>query len=120
MQVSKKKINKKLEKKIGELFYQTIADIKNPQEVEVFLKDLLTETEISVVTKRLGTAYLLNKGKNYREIKDTLKISSATISVVADQIKKGRGFKIGLKKIEADEWADRWTRKIKKMLSIKA
>jgi len=99
--------------------FQTLADIKKPQEAKLFLKQLLSETELSVLTKRFGIAYLLNKGKNYREIKDSLKISSATISSIADELKKGEGLKVGLKKVEANEWAERWAKKIKKMLSMK-
>ena len=93
-----------------------MADIKDPQEAETFLKDLLSKTEFLVIVKRLAAAYLLEKGKNYREIKDILKVSSATISSTAERLEKGDGLKIALKKIQTDEWADKWIQKIKKIL----
>lgn len=118
MQVSKRRVSRKVEKKVYSRLYQTIADIKNPQEAESFLKDLFSKTELSVMVKRLAVAYLLKNGKNYREIKERLKVSSATISSVAEQIEKGEGFKIALKKIEADEWAERWAEKIKNLMGM--
>jgi TrpR-related protein YerC/YecD len=118
MQISKRKISKNLEKQVYNLLYQTIADLKSPKEAELFLKDIFSKTELSVMAKRLAAASLLAKAKNYQEIKDTLKISSATISRIANQMEKGEGFKIALRKIRADEWAEKWTRKIKKMLAM--
>ncbi|MBN1263752.1 MAG: hypothetical protein JW991_05360 [Candidatus Pacebacteria bacterium] len=118
MQVSKKRIKKSFEEKAYQFLYQTIADIKNAREAEVFLKDLLTKTEHLAVIKRLSAAYLLKKGKNYREIKDSLKISSATISTIAEQLENGRGYQIALDKIQADEWAEKWSQKIKRMFSV--
>jgi uncharacterized protein YerC len=119
MQVSKQKLSKVLEKQVSQSLYQTIADIRNPQEARVFLKDLLSETELSVIAKRLSAAHLLTKGKNYREIKESLKISSATISNIVEQMEKGEGFRVALQKIKADEWAEKWAEKIKKMLAMK-
>jgi uncharacterized protein YerC len=119
MQISKKKVNRDLERQFRHLLFQTLVDIKNPQEMGSFLKDLFSKTELSAITKRLAAVYLLKKGKNYREIKDTLKLSSATISSLAEQVEKGRGFKIALGKIAADEWAERWVGKIKSVFSMR-
>jgi len=119
MQVSKRKINQQKKKKFFDLLYQTIADIKSIEEAELIFKDLFSKTELSAIVKRLGAAYLLDQGKNYREIKNHLKISSATISTIADQMNKGEGFKIALEKAKADEWAEKWSQKIKTMLSFR-
>ena len=46
-------------------------------------------------------------------IKDNLKVSSATIASTDKDMKK-LGFQIILKKIEAEEWADVWAERIKR------
>lgn len=114
MRLSKKKINPRIEKQIFNIFYQVIADIKNLQEAEAFLENILTKAELEAITKRLAVALWLEKGRSYENIKKTLKVSSATVATVAEQMKKGKGFEIALKKIRAEEWADRWAKRIGK------
>jgi len=111
MQVSKKKVNKNLNLQIHRLFYQVLSDLKNPLEIESFFKDFLTKTELEVLTKRLAAAYFLSKGRRYQEIKKDLALSSTTVATVSRQIKK-HGFIIALKKIKADEWAEKWAEKL--------
>lgn len=114
MQLSKKKINPRIEKQIFNIFNQVIADIRNPQEAKAFLEDILTRAEFEALTKRLAVAVFLEKGRSYDNIKNALKVSSATVATVAEQMKKGKGFEIALKKIHAEEWADRWAKRISK------
>lgn len=119
MQISKKKINKNLENHFSKLLYQVIADIRHPKEAEIFLKDILKDTELKITTRRLAIAYWLDKGRSYKDIKTNLAVSSATISKIAEQMKKKMGLEIALKKIRADEWAARWAKKINKTFKIK-
>lgn len=114
MQVSKKKINPQLKNQIYQLLYQTLADIHSKREIKIFLSEILTDNELEMFAKRLGVAYYLDKSRTYSNIKNNLKLSSATISTVADQMKKGKGFEIALKKIRAEEWANEWVKKISK------
>jgi len=114
MQLSKKKISQRVERQIFNIFYQVIADIRNPQEAKTFLEDILTKAELEALTKRLAVALFLEKGRSYDNIKNTLRVSSATVATVAEQMKKGKGFEIALKKIKAGEWAERWTKRIGK------
>ena len=65
-----------------------------------------------VLAKRLAIAYWLKKGRSYQNIKNNLKVSSATIASVQSQM-ENPGFQLALKKIEADEWASNWSKKIK-------
>lgn len=67
------------------------------------------------MSKRLAVAYWLKKGRSYENIKQNLKVSSATIASVQENFKKG-GFQIVLKKLEAEEWANKWSVKIKKFV----
>jgi len=115
MQVSKKKVNSVLEKQLYATLWQLVVDLKNPKEVEVVLSDLLSATEISTVAKRLAVAYWLFKKRSYENIKHNLKVSSATVAEMKKQMKKP-GWKLAIQKVTADEWANVWETKIKKLM----
>ncbi|MBM3205555.1 hypothetical protein FJZ41_01740 [Candidatus Shapirobacteria bacterium] len=115
MQISKKKVNPAVKKQVDDLLSKVIADIKNPTEAKEFLKSFLGENEQEALLRRLGIAYLLTKGKTYSFIKKNLAVSSTTVASIAKQLDKGKGFKVALSKIAADEWADRWAQKITQM-----
>jgi len=119
MRLSKKRFNPNLKKQIHQLLFQALADFHTPQEIEKFLKDFLTKTEMDILAKRLAVAYYLNKGRSYQNIKTNLAVSSATISSIAEKVKKGNGWETALKKIKADEWAGEWAKKIGKMVKRK-
>jgi len=116
MQVSKKKINPKIEKQIFGLLYQVVNDLKNPQEIRDFLSAILTKTELEAIVKRLAVAHYLDKGRTYENIKKSLSVSSATIAAVQEQVAKGKGFGLALEKIKAEEWADKWAKKISQLV----
>lgn len=115
MQVSKKQINLRLEKQILNMWYQLIVDIKTPEEAEKILESLLSETEMTAITKRLAAGYWLAKKRSYENIRDNLKISSATIAAVHAEMQKP-GWKLALQKTMAEEWATKWEEKIKGIL----
>jgi uncharacterized protein YerC len=85
-------------------------------EAETFLKDFFNDAELETFTKRLAIAYWLKKGRSYTNIMQNLKVSSATIASVQEFLEKP-GFKLALKKMEAEEWANIWAEKIKKFTS---
>lgn len=114
MHISKQKINQFLEKNIEDSFFQLICDIKTPQEAREIITNLFTDTELTVFSKRLGIAYYLVNNRDYENISNNLKVSSTTIAKVAKMM-KGKGFQMALKSITADEWADKWSKKIKKV-----
>jgi len=114
MQTSKKQINPNLKNQLFQLLYQVLADIRSKKEARIFLNEVLTKTELEMLAKRLGTAYYLDQGRSYSNIKANLKLSSATISAVAEQMRRGKGFGIALNKIRAEEWASKWAKKISK------
>ena len=115
MRTSDKILNPSLKKEIGNIFSQIITDLRDLSETETFLKDFFNESEYEAFSKRLAIAYWLKKGRSYNNIKDNLKVSSATIATVQSMMDK-EGFKLALKKIEAEEWANQWTEKIKKFI----
>jgi len=113
MQVSKKEVNKEIEKKIFNALYRVLADLKKPDEIKAFLEDVLSETERIVVAKRVGIAMYLSKNKSYEAIRTDLKVSSATIASVQKWLEQGgEGLGLALKTVEADEWAGEMTEKI--------
>lgn len=118
MQVSKQKVNKILEKQLGQMLFQMVADIKTPHEAEAIFKNLLSETELVTVIKRLATGYWLTKKRSYEVIKENLKVSSATIATIAQDM-KSPGWQLAMKKVLAEEWATKWEQKIKDLLKMK-
>lgn len=115
MRTSDKKVNQSLKKEIIRSLAQAITDLKSPEETLVFLKDFLNDAELETYAKRLAVAYYLQKGRSYQNIKTNLKVSSATIATIQEQI-NSKGYQLALKKIEAEEWASKWAEKIKKFV----
>lgn len=111
MQLSQKSINKTLEKQLDQLFFQVLAEIESPEELKMVLGDVLTEGEKIAVLKRLGIALYLDKGRSYEDIKNNIKVSSATIATVAESLGNA-GWQEMIKRIKAEEWAEEWTTKI--------
>ena len=118
VQLSKRKISKKLEEQIYKLLYQVIADINNPKEAEEFLKDFLSKTELEVLAKRLGAAYYLKQNQDYNVVRKNLAISSTTVAAIKNQMTK-KGFQLALNKIETDQWATKWAQKIGKIMKFR-
>jgi uncharacterized protein YerC len=114
MRISEKKVNAILKNQIARTFFQTIADMKDSKEVDTFLSSFMTDSELETYAKRLAVAYWLKKGRSYSNIKENLKVSSATIATIQDMMGKP-GFILALKKMEADEWANQWAEKIQKV-----
>ena len=113
MQISKKGVNKQVAKKIFASLYQVLADLHRPDQVANFLNDILSDTEKTVLAKRLGIALYLSKNKSYDAIRKDLKVSSATIASVQKWLEQsGEGLSLAIKTVEADEWAGDLAQKI--------
>lgn len=112
MQVSKQKVNPILEKQLSKTFYQLVADLDKSADVELVFKDLLSSTELTTITKRLAVAYWLSKNRSYQNVKNNLKVSSASVAAIKKCLKRP-GWCLAIAKITADEWANVWEEKIK-------
>ena len=117
MQVSARRINKNIEKQMFAILYQVMADLRSEVEVTTVLNDLLSETEKLALAKRLAIATFLDKGRSYDNIRETLKVSSATIASVQEMM-GSQGFQLALRKVKAEEWAGQWGEKISKLFKI--
>src|SRR5260221_6459213 len=93
-----------------------LSDFKNESEALKFLQNFLTEKELVTLTKRLSVAYWLSKKRSYENIQTNLKVSSATIAEAKTLLKK-KEVQYALKKLDASEWADKWSEKLKKIIS---
>lgn len=91
-----------------------IDDLKGTKEIEGFFSDFFDSNELEKYVKRISIAYWLRKGRSKENIKRNLRASSSEIAV-AQKLLNTRGGKLALKKIEAEEWANVWSEKIKKL-----
>lgn len=108
-------MNKQIETQVYKILYQVLADAKTEVDMELILKSVMTEGELSAVAKRLAIAVFLDKGQSYEHIKDVLKVSTATIASVADSMNK-RGIQMALQRVKAEEWADVWSIRLSRAL----
>jgi uncharacterized protein YerC len=115
MRVSKDKLNNILKREIIKSFIQTLEDLKNYEEKEIFLNSFFNSIELETYAKRLAVFYWLKKKRSYQNIKNNLKVSSATIANLEKDI-NSPGIRLALKKMEAEEWANVWSEKIKKIV----
>lgn len=115
MRVSKDKVNQHLKAEVFRTLHQLFADIKDPQEVKEVLSSFLSEAEHTTIAKRVAIAYWLDKGRGYDNIKNNLKVSSATIASVQSTLEK-TGVKAALSRMKAEEWANVWAARIKKLV----
>ncbi len=119
MQISKRRVNHLLDKQILDMWYQLIVDIKTKDEARLIMDCLLSKTESVAVTKRLAVGYWLSKKRSYGNIKENIKVSSATIAGVADMI-SSLGWKSIIKRVTAEEWATRMNDKIKSLVGMRS
>jgi len=91
-----------------------IADLKDKNKIEKFLTDFFDEAEFEKYIKRLAIAYWLKKGRDEENIKQNLLATSKEIAEAKKSLKK-EGIMLALKKIEAEEFANVWAERIKKL-----
>ena len=116
MQVSDKKLNKNFEKQVFKVLYQLLADLETPEEAELLLNDFLTEATKRSLAKKIMIALFLDKKRAYENIRDTLQVSTSTISEVYNHL-GNPGVQMAINKIKAEEWADKWSKKLSSALT---
>lgn len=113
-QVSAQTLAPSLQKELYFTLFQLLADLSNAKESERFAKDFFGATELSVFAKRIAIAIFLDKGHSYEHIRHNLKVSTATISSVAEHM-ESEGYQIALQKIKAERWAGDLSSKLVRM-----
>ncbi|MDP3917671.1 MAG: Trp family transcriptional regulator [Candidatus Woesebacteria bacterium] len=105
-----------LQREIINTFFQTLEDIKTKEDFRTFCKDFFSDKELETYVKRLAIAYWLKKKRSIQNIKTNLEVGTSEIELVEKQLNT-KGFKLALQKMEAEEWANVWSEKIKKLAS---
>ncbi|MBI4037319.1 hypothetical protein HY385_02760 [Candidatus Daviesbacteria bacterium] len=103
-QISKYPISETVYKRCWEIFTKTLINVRNSDDAQKIISDLLTPTERIVLMKRLAVALLLTQGYEYKNISQILKVSSPTIAAVNTALKFGNnGYKKAVDAILSDE-----------------
>lgn len=71
--------------------FEAILSLKNKDEAAKFFRDLLTLPELTEFANRWQIVKLLVQGTSYSVISDKLKVSTATITRVAQWLRNGMG-----------------------------
>ncbi len=109
-QISKFRLNQKVQERILRNLFIAISKINKERQSKLFLDDLLTRTEKVVLAKRLAIALLLQSGSSYSDIKDLIKVSASTISSVNNKLNTGKGYREVINKLlsvesqQKDSW----------------
>ena len=99
-QVSKRSVAKDIEEKMRQILWDSFSSLRRSKDAELFLSDLLTPTEKTVLSKRLSIAVLLSKGYNNEDIMTILKVSSATVAKIKTCLHlDSGGYKLVLNKL---------------------
>lgn len=79
--------------------YAALLMLETPAEVEAFLSDLCTPTEIAALADRWNAARMLAQGKSQRDVAAQTGIALGTVTRVARFLSRGSGgYKAMLKK----------------------
>lgn len=70
---------------------RVLADIDDVNEMQNFLRDVLTEKEIIEISARFKAAQMLLAGNKYSDIVLATKLSSRTVARISDWLKNGTG-----------------------------
>jgi len=70
-------------------FWNAVTLLKEKNEVTAFLNDLLTPTEIRMISKRLQIADMLARGYDYQTIKSSVHVTSQTVASVNNKLNYG-------------------------------
>jgi TrpR-related protein YerC/YecD len=82
----------------NELF-TTIAKLRTADEVERFLRDLCTRSELDAMAHRWEVAKLLAEGLPYLEVSKRAHASTTTVTRVAQWLRNGEGgYELALKR----------------------
>jgi uncharacterized protein YerC len=107
-------MNPSLKRQLLRTFVQMVDDLKDKREIEKFLTDFFDEAEFEKYIKRLAVAYWLKKGRDNENITRNLQATPKEI-VEAEKLLQKEGVRLALKKIEAEEWANVWAERIKRL-----
>jgi len=86
--VSKKYINKELQRKAWNVFLQEVKKSASPEYLVTSLKKFLTPSEIIMLEKRLSIPILVAQKLSYKTICEVLDVSHTTVSFIKHNFTK--------------------------------
>jgi TrpR-related protein YerC/YecD len=97
--VDSRKVNFQDRMKYLDLFWTSVSELKTREEVKNFFKDLLSESESIMLSRRIMIAKYLLEDKSYEEISEILGAGRTTISNVHNWLVSGfHGYENAIKK----------------------
>ena len=85
------------------------SSLKSSTEAALFVQDLLTEKEVTNLSKRLRIAKLFLEGKKYEEIEKELHTSHGTVAKVGAWLaQKGEGFRLIIQRLPKKQKVKDW------------
>lgn len=110
-QVSKNKLSKKTEEELINNLNLVFAKINAVDEMLIFQKALMTETEKLMLAKRLAIIVLISEKLSDSEIAHILHLTRITVAKTRYFYEsRGEGFKIALKKLEEQKRLEEFKR----------
>jgi uncharacterized protein YerC len=94
MHISQKKLSRKEEDDLLGNFFGFLKSFHRKKQIEIFCREFFTRTELLTFTKRLNIMILLEQGMGYKEIREKVKVSSASIASVKKILKEKKLKKI--------------------------
>lgn len=92
--VSKKKVDPGVESVLADQLLSFIAAAQNKREAATLAGELLTESERTMLAKRLAIVVMLERGYSFQEIEKVLKVTPQTITRLWAQRKAGKFAKV--------------------------
>ncbi len=78
---------------------RAVLSLKNVGEARRFFRDLLTDDELDMISRRWQVVSMLSAGRSYREIEEQTGMSSRTVARIAKWYKEGPGgYRLALKR----------------------
>lgn len=112
MSLPQKNTSSNSEEKLQADVAQVLADLNNPRIILGFLTLFLSDHELSSFAKRVAIFKQLHQARSYSDIQDSLGVSSATISAVA-QIRENPLTATLLNIFAVQTWAEKSAKKIR-------
>jgi len=87
----KKEVEAKHYYKEIHFLYEIFQSLKNVDEIKLFLKDILTASELRMIKRRWHIASLLLQGLDIREVAGASETSTQTVSKIKQILEEGHG-----------------------------
>lgn len=77
--ISRKKLEPNTDEYLRDQLWKAVTLLEDKTQVKEFLRDILTRTEITMLSKRLQAVKMIDEGYTYRQISKGLNMSESTI-----------------------------------------